>query len=123
GLTCEASVEENVVTVSGAFPPPFAVPGRPLRVALTFGADTPAGIQQIDTCTVVGDAGSATPTAGDAACAGEESQVSIRTFATPETTETAAPATPEVTETATEAPATPTVTETATEEPTEPATP
>ncbi len=124
GLTCEVTIEDNVVTVTGAFPRPFAVAGRPVRVALTFGPDTPAGIQQITTCVTVGEGTSATPAAGDATCAGEESQLAIHTAATPatpEATETEAPATPEPTETV--APATPEATATATEAPTEPATP
>ena len=131
-ITCDATVEEGGVVLTGQMPASIASLESTVEVDLTFAEDTPAGIVDLEVCAEVDTTGdAATPVAREVivittACQGEESEIALRLMsvvATPGTPTEPAVATPG---TPTEpAVATPTLepTETPTPEPTETPTP
>src|SRR5665811_354734 len=141
-VTCEVDVvDDSTIAISGEAPALLAGPGVSLEVQIDVSDDVDEDELDITSCTVVGIAASATPSAIGAAspvagapCEGAETEITIPVVIpapTQEPTETPTPAptntpTPEPTETPTPEPTntpTPEPTETPTPEPTETSTP
>src|SRR5665811_170580 len=125
-VTCEVDVvDDSTIAISGEAPALLAGPGVSLEVQIDVSDDVDEDELDITSCTVVGLAASATPSAIGAAspvagapCEGAETEITIPVVIPAPTQEPTETPTPEPTETPTPEP-----TETSTPEPTETPTP
>src|SRR5665811_630473 len=133
-VTCEVDVvDDSTIAISGEAPALLAGPGVSLEVQIDVSDDVDEDELDITSCTVVGIAASATPSAIGAAspvagapCEGAETEITIPVVIPAPTQEPTETPTPEPTETSTPEPtetSTPEPTETSTPEPTETPTP